>query len=119
MSLLVKTLSTPILDDAIDEAGPEHITPEYAPIDPEGKIPDADQWEPESYDQYIAAEVRLPKDGKEVIGTVVARKRDHEGNPIGCSHPNPILDTRVYQVNFPDGNSAEYSANMIAECLYS
>jgi len=107
------------LDNPNDEEGPEHITPEYVPVDPECKIPDADQWEPESYDQYIAAEVRLPKDGNKVIGTVVARKRDHDVNPVGCSHPNPILDTRVYQVTFPDGNSAEYSANMIAECLYS
>lgn len=107
------------LDELEDQAAPDHITPEYVPIDPDSKIPDADQWEPESYDQYIAAEVRLPKDGKEVIGMVVARKRDHEGNPIGCSHPNPILDTWVYQVNFQNGNSAKYSTNIIAECLYS
>jgi len=107
------------LDELEDQPAPDHITPEYAPIDPDSKIPDSDQWEPESYDQYIAAEVRLPKNGEEVIGTVVARKRDQDGNPIGCSHPNPILDTRVYQVDFPDGDSAEYSANLIAECLYS
>jgi len=28
------------------------------------------------------------------------------------------LDTRLYQVIFPDGETAEYSANVIAECLY-
>jgi len=107
------------LDDPEDQVATDHLTPEYAPVDPDSMIPDADQREPESYDQYIAAEVRLPKDGKEVIGTVVARKCDHDGNPVGCSHPNPILDTRVYQVTFPDGNGAKYSANIIAECLYS
>jgi len=112
-------IHTYILNDPNDEEGPEHITPEYAPMEPDVKVPDADEWEPESYDQYKAAEVRLPRDGMEVIGTVVARKRDHDGNPMGCSHSNPILDTRVYQVNFPDGNSAEYSTNMIAECLHS
>jgi hypothetical protein len=107
------------LDNPDEEEIPDHVTPEYVPADPDSKIADADQGEPESYNQYLSAEVRLPKDGKEVIGTVVARKCDHDGNPIGCSHPNPILDTRIYQVTFPDGNSTEYSANMIAECLYS
>jgi len=45
---------------------------------------------------------------------VTARKKDIHGNPIGMSNKNPILDTRVYEVTFP-----EYSANIIAECLYS
>jgi hypothetical protein len=50
---------------------------------------------------------------------VTARKRDMHGNPIGVSNRNPILDTRVYEVTFPDGHTAEYSANTIGECLYS
>jgi hypothetical protein len=50
---------------------------------------------------------------------VTARKRDLHGNPIGVSNKNPILDTRVYEVKFPDGHTAEFSANTIAECLYS
>jgi len=54
-----------------------------------------------------------------LLGTVTARKKDIHGNPIGMSNKNPILDTRVYEVTFPDGHTAEYSANTIAECLYS
>lgn len=61
----------------------------------------------------------LPKDGQEVLGQVVARKRDVEGYPIGKSNSNPILDTRLYQVRFSDGNVAEYSANVISKCIYS
>jgi hypothetical protein len=106
-------------DQDMDDAVPDHITPEYAPMDPDSKIPDVDNWEPESYDQFISAQVPLPRHGREVLGTVVARKRDHDGNPIGCSHPNPILDTRIYQVTFPDRDRAEYSANVITECLYT
>jgi hypothetical protein len=30
-----------------------------------------------------------------------------------------ILDTRIYEVQFPDGHMAEYTANVIAECIYS
>jgi hypothetical protein len=115
------SIHTYSLDDPNDDQSEalDHITPEYAPMDPESKMMEADNWEPESYDQYISAEVRLQKDGKEVLGVVTARNHDHEGNPIGRSHNNPILDTKIYHVTFPDGDSAEYNANKIAECLYS
>jgi hypothetical protein len=45
--------------------------------------------------------------------------RDADGNPIGRASTNPIIDTRVYEVEFPDGTIAEYAANTIAEALYS
>jgi hypothetical protein len=32
---------------------------------------------------------------------------------------NPILDTRVYEVQFPDGHTEEYAANIFAASLYS
>jgi hypothetical protein len=73
----------------------------------------------EAYDQYISAEVQLPCGGIEVLGKVIARKHDRDGNPIRRAHSNPILDTRMYEVIFPDGDTAEYTANVIAECLYS
>jgi hypothetical protein len=34
-------------------------------------------------------------------------------------HSNPILDTREYDVPFPNGSTNCYTANMIAESLYS
>jgi hypothetical protein len=54
-----------------------------------------------------------------VLGKVIARKHDWDGNPIGRANSNPILDNRMYKVMFPDGDTAEYTANVIAECLYS
>ena len=39
--------------------------------------------------------------------------------PIGTAHDNPILDTRVYEVEFPDGHRASLSANAIAENLFA
>lgn len=47
------------------------------------------------------------------------QKRDAEGNNIGRSHHNPILDTRIYEVAFSDGHVAEYVTNVIAENIYS
>jgi hypothetical protein len=82
-------------------------------------MPEADEWDPEANDRYISSEVKLPRNGSEILGQVFARKCDCEGNPIGMANVNPILDTQVYQVMFPEGNVAEYSANVIAECLYS
>jgi len=35
------------------------------------------------------------------------------------ANSNPILDTRVYQVQLHDGHIKEFSANIIAECIYS
>jgi len=32
---------------------------------------------------------------------------------------NPILDTRVYEVEFPDGTMNDYAANILAEALYA
>jgi ribosomal protein L15 len=95
------------------------VTPDHPPMEPENSMPEADNWDAEAYDQYISAEVLLPKDGQEVLGQVVARKRDADGNPIGRGNSNPILDTRLYEVKFSNGNVAEYSANVIAECTYS
>jgi hypothetical protein len=74
---------------------------------------------PKQIDRYILAQVILPVNDEQLLGTVTARKRDNHGNPIGISNKNPVLDTHIYEVTFPDGHSVEYSANTIAECLYS
>ena len=47
------------------------------------------------------------------------RKRDHEGNVIGRSNANPILDTQEYEVKFEDGGVAKLAANAIAESIYA
>ena len=38
---------------------------------------------------------------------------------MGKANSNPTLDTRTYDVEFPDGSLAEYSANIIAQNMYS
>ncbi len=74
---------------------------------------------PEIGDNYLSAEVVLPKGGVMVKGHVTARKRDQDGNPVGHANDNPILDTRSYIVDFDDDNQTELTANMISESLYS
>ena len=51
--------------------------------------------------------------------TVVKRKTDALGKPIGHHHPNPLLDTREYEVELEDGTYDSYFANTIAKNLWS
>jgi hypothetical protein len=99
------------------------ITPEYElyvdDVDGEAlPIPDIDDADPDTYDQYVGAEVQLSH-GNNVVTGVVKRRKTSNGVVAGKAHSNPILDTRTYDVEFPDGSHAEYSANIIAQNMYS
>jgi hypothetical protein len=52
-------------------------------------------------------------------GKVRGRKRMADGSLIGKSNTNPILDTRTFEVEFPDGQTAELAANVIAQNMYA
>ena len=65
-----------------------------------------DEPTPITYDTYIAAEVVLPKGNDMVSGTVKSRVKDFEGQHIGKADKNPNPDTRVYNVEFSDGEVA-------------
>ena len=51
-------------------------------------------------------------------GQVVHQKNDANGNPMGRSNQNPILDTCLYEVKFPGGEITELAVNIIAELMY-
>ena len=74
---------------------------------------------PEFGDYYVNAEVVLPVGGDMQRGKVVCRKRDADGNPMGRENRNPILDTRLYEVEFADGRTEVMSANVIAQSMYA
>eukprot|EP00934_Nitzschia_sp_Nitz4_P008127 Nitzschia sp. Nitz4//scaffold260_size33533//228//6137//NITZ4_007876-RA/size33533-snap-gene-0.41-mRNA-1//-1//CDS//3329544674//8117//frame0 len=78
-----------------------------------------DEVTPEEGDVYIAAQVLLPIGSEEKLGTVKRRKRGLDGQLRGTANDNPILDTRTYEIEFPDGQVAEYSANVLAENMWS
>ena len=54
-----------------------------------------------------------------VSGTVMSRVKYFDGQPNGKADRNPILDTRVHNLEFSDGENAELGANIIAECMYA
>ena len=54
-------------------------------------------------DTLINAEVLLPQGGELQKARVRKRVIDTDGNEIGEYYSNPLLNTLVYEVEFPDG----------------
>ena len=52
-------------------------------------------------------------------GRVCKRLRGLDGEPIGCTHPNPLFDTREYEVEFTYGTREKYQATLIEENMYA
>ncbi|KAI2503448.1 Reverse transcriptase (RNA-dependent DNA polymerase) [Fragilaria crotonensis] len=99
-------------------------TPSYEPYDDDDEggfpvPPDDDEADPDTYDQYVGAEVVLPIGDTMMSAKVRGRKRQHDGTLVGKANPNPILDTRTYEVEFMDGQKAELTANVIAQNMYA
>ena len=70
----------------------------------------------DALDTFLGAKVVVPgRDSIPVLTEIRKRKRDSQGNPIGEANNNPILDTRIYELEFPDGRVEEYSVNTIIE----
>jgi len=85
----------------------------------EGDPEEDPEYTPEELDEYLSAEVMLPCGGETVRATIKKRARDDMGRPVGLRNDNPILDTRLYEVEFPDGSRETYNTNLIAENLYA
>jgi hypothetical protein len=71
-------------------------------------------------DYYLDAEVVLPQNGEHMrAARVIGRSKGPDGSVKGSFNTNPILNTRIYDVMFPDGAVQQYSANIIAENMLS
>ena len=81
---------------------------------------EADDMNDEIMDKYLNAELIFDVGtGTERKGRVVKRAKGTSGEPIGRAHANPLFDTREYVVEFTDGSTENYFANVIAECMYA
>ena len=83
--------------------------------------PEADSYTPEvGDDTYMHMELALPRDGDgPEFARVTKRLRDDNGLPIGTANENPILDSRMYEVEYADGHKIAMAANAIAENLFA
>ena len=78
-------------------------------------IPDIDDADPDTYNHYLGVEVELLQGDRVLTGKVKRRKTNPNGSVHGRANSNPILDSRMYDVEFPDGQTVEHSANIIAQ----
>jgi hypothetical protein len=68
----------------------------------------------DTYDQYFGAHVRVPIGDEIRSGKVVQCKRELYDTLRGRANANSMLDTKTYEIYFPDGRSDEYTASVIA-----
>eukprot|EP00957_Ditylum_brightwellii_P031514 2389760-Ditylum_brightwellii.AAC.1 len=84
-------------------------------------IPEADEFTAKVLeDTYINVEIALPRDGdKPEFARVTKRLQDANGIPIKTAHDNPLLDNRIYEVEYLDGHKASLAANTIAKSMFA
>ena len=71
-------------------------------------------------DTFMNMGVALTRDTEGLeFARVTKRLKDANDLPIGTANENPILDTRVYQVEYVDGHKASLTANAIAQNMFS
>jgi hypothetical protein len=68
-----------------------------------------------AYERLINAEVHLQLGDTYQKARVTGRAIGPDGVVVGVYDDNPMLNSIVYDVEFPDGTIREYSANLIAE----
>ena len=108
-------------EDWSELADDEEFREEFFKVYQDKELPEADDYSPEIEDDvYLHMELALPRDGEgPSLGRVKKRLKDGDGKPIGKSNNNPILDTRLFEVEFVDGHTAAMSANAIAEHMFA
>jgi hypothetical protein len=108
--------------DAYTEDGGDEFAEEHGRLVTDPEVPEADaDLTPDTIgDRYLHKE-RAVADGEGQVqyGKVTKRLRDAEGPPIGMAADNPLLYTRAYTVEFPDGREESLTANLISQSLYS
>jgi len=68
-----------------------------------------------AYDRILHAEVSLQLGEELVTGKVARRALGPDGRVTGTYDENPMLNSMIYEIEFPDGQIKEYAANVIAE----
>ena len=98
-----------------DEETPQQLHDHEDIVDVTGKV----LCQQPAYDKIINAEVMLQNGDKLQSAKVLQRSIGPDGTIEGRYNDNPVLNSIIYDVEFPDGTIKEYSANVIAENMLS
>ena len=109
------TLWGDLLEDDSDFAA------EFNRLYDNGDVREADdEFSPDSFDAYLNMELAIDRGGENPeFARVTKRLKDKNGLPIGTANDNPILDTRMYEVEYHDGHRQALSANIIAQNMFA
>ena len=97
------------------ESKPSKTVPEADLIDASGKNLNQQS----VTDLLINTDISLTKGDKLSTGKFIRRSVDEHGKLIGTYDDNPLLNSHIYEVEFPDREIKEFAANILADnCLY-
>ena len=96
---------------------------EFHSVVSNNEIKEADEeFTPDIYDnQYLNMELAVPRgdNPNPQYAKVTKWLRDADSIPIGMANENPILDSRMYEVEYQDSTKASLAAKYIAENLFT
>ena len=98
------------------------FTEEFLEVVSNNELNDADDtFAPDVYDTYLIMELAIPQgDSLEPrLAGVTKRLKDANGLPIRLANENPILDTKMYEVEYLNEERMSLAANNIAENLFT
>ena len=98
------------------------FTEEFLKVVSNNELKEADDtFTPDIYDAYLNMELAIPQGDclEPRLVRVMKRLKDANGLPIGLAKENPILDTRMYEVEYLNGERVPLAANNIAENLFA
>ena len=110
-----KPLATDFVSYSDSETDPTEIIEDQDPLDDNG----SPKFESPITDYLIHSEIHLPQGEEMRAAKVLRRSRNEDGEIVGTHNENPLMNTLVYDVEFPDGEVREYSANILAENMYA
>ena len=98
------------------------FTEKFLKVISNNKLKEVDEtFTPDVYDTYLNMELAIPQgDSLEPrLARVTNQLKDANGLPIRLADENPILDTRMYKVEYLDWERASLAANNIAKNLFT
>ena len=98
----------------------EEFMEEFLRVYSNPEVPDIDDYTSDVYDPHVGMQILLDRGGNEPeLAKVTKRLRDEDGNPVGVAHDNPLVDTRMYEIEYEDGYRVPVAANIIVENLFN
>ena len=98
------------------------FTEEFHGVISENEVKEADEtFTPDVYETYLIMVLVIPQADilEPRLAEVTKQLKDANGLPIGLAKESPILDTRMYEVQYLDEEKALLATNNIAEILFA